>query len=128
MTWETRNTGASRPDKRLRWAGRILFAVAIFAITDLALQPGHEMPASMLGSDKLEHFAAFAVLAVLARIAWPGLTHLFSVPALMLYGLGIEIAQATLTTGRTASMADFAADVLGIASGMLAAWLLRSRT
>lgn len=111
----------------LRWAGRILLAAALFAITDLALQPGHDMPASILGSDKLEHFAAFAALAVITRIAWPGVTRWFTVPALLLYGVGIELAQATPAIGRTASMADLGADALGIAFGMLTAGLLRQR-
>ncbi|WP_300544030.1 VanZ family protein [Maricaulis sp.] len=102
----------------LRWAGRILFVAAIIVITDLALQPGHAMPATLLGSDKLEHLAAFAVLTVLAHIAWPGVSRWFTVPILVLYGIGIELAQASLTVGRTASLADLGADTLGILVGL----------
>lgn len=111
----------------LRWAGRILFAAALLVITDLALQPGYDMPASILGSDKLEHFAAFAALALLSCIAWPTVTRWLTVPLLMLYGIGIELAQATPEIGRTASLADLGADALGIAFGMIATGLLRRR-
>ena len=122
MTTDTRNTRTTRPDAALRWAGRIVFVTAIVVITDLALQPGYVTPPRLFGSDKLEHFAAFAGLMVVARIGWP--RRMWSAAlALFLYGLAIELLQALPAIGRTASIADLAADTVGIAAGAGAAWL-----
>ncbi|WP_121211504.1 VanZ family protein [Maricaulis maris] len=123
MTPETRKTGAPRPDMTLRWAARILFVVAIVLITDLALQPGSALPPRLFGSDKLEHFGAFAVLAVLARIAWPSLPRWFGLLILVGYGGTIEWLQAHGDAGRTASMADLVADMIGAVAGLGLAWL-----
>jgi VanZ family protein len=121
MTPETRKTDAPRPDMALRWAARILFVVAIVLITDLALQPGTALPARLFGQDKLEHFGAFLVLAVLARIAAPGLPRWVALFALIGYGAGIEWLQGIGEAGRTASLADLVADGLGVIAGLLIA-------
>ena len=118
MSLESRNPQRIRPDAGLRWGGRILFLTAILLITDLALQPGYEMPARLFGPDKVEHVAAFLVLTLLGRIAWPSLPVWILAILLSLYGLGIEIAQAMDWVGRTASLADFAADGVGIVLGL----------
>jgi len=124
MTPETRNTGAPRPDMTLRWAARILLVVAIVLITDLALQPGTALPPRLFGSDKLEHFGAFFVLAVLARIAWPGAPRWIGLLLLVGYGGGIEWLQAAGDAGRTASVGDIVADTLGVVTGLgLSAWI-----
>lgn len=115
MSRETRNTGAPRPDMTLRWGSRILFLTALIVITDLALQPATGVPASLLGSDKLEHMAAFAALTVLSAMAWPSLPRLLTLPLLLLYGIAIEIAQNQLGNGRVASIGDIIADAAGIA-------------
>ena len=99
----------------LRWGSRILFLTALIVITDLALQPATGVPASLLGSDKLEHMAAFAALTVLSAMAWPNLPRLLTLPLLLLYGIAIEIAQNQLGNGRVASIGDIIADAAGIA-------------
>ena len=111
----------------LRWAARLLFVVAIVLITDLALQPGSALPPRLFGSDKLEHFGAFLVLAVLARIAWPSLPRWFGLLVLVGYGGAIEWMQGQGEAGRTASLADMVADTLGIAAGLGLAWLAGRR-
>lgn len=125
MTTETRNSQRSRPETALRWAGRILFVTAFVVIGDLALQPGYETPPRLFGSDKLEHAAAFALLAVLARIAWPRVSAWAVAPFLLLYGGAIELIQATPQIGRTASLADLAADGFGMLVGLGLAAVVR---
>tara|TARA_R110000868_G_scaffold6550_8_gene37113 strand:+ start:23061 stop:23471 length:411 start_codon:yes stop_codon:yes gene_type:complete len=126
---EPRNTPQPRPDAGLRWAGRVLFLTTIYLITDLALQPGLATPPVLLGPDKLEHIAAFLVLTLLARMAWPQRVWITPL-ALLSYGVWIEWAQAAQGAGRTASGADIIADLIGIALGVLLANLVtrQSRT
>ncbi|WP_291845531.1 VanZ family protein [Maricaulis sp.] len=102
----------------LRWAARILFVVAIVLITDLALQPGSALPPRLFGSDKVEHFGAFLVLAVLARIAWPELPRWVGLLILVGYGGAIEWLQGQGDAGRTASLADLVADTIGVLAGL----------
>ena len=72
-------------------------------------------------SDKIVHVMFFGGLWLLARragfaAAWPlALT-------LLGYGVFIELAQALVPTGRSASLRDVAADCIGIALGW---WLTR---
>ncbi|GLK53096.1 VanZ family protein [Maricaulis virginensis] len=101
----------------LRWAARIVLAVAVVVITDLALQPAPDLPGSLLGSDKIEHAAAFLALTVLARMAWPRLSGWLIAFFLLAYGFGIELAQDALDAGRVASLADLIADAVGILAG-----------
>jgi VanZ family protein len=118
MSSDPRNTNARRPDAGLRWAGRLLFATTLWLVTDLALQPGYATPARLFGSDKIEHILAFSALAVLARLGWPRQPAWISGLVLLSYGLGIEALQATDQIGRTASLADVGADLIGIGLGI----------
>jgi len=111
----------------LRWAARIVLLVAAVVITDLALQPSFDLPGPMLGSDKLEHAMAFLVLTILARIGWPGIPAWIAALVLMAYGFGIEVAQGAQDAGRTASLADLAADGIGVAAGLGLVRLVRGR-
>ncbi len=105
----------------LRWGARLLLVIVLVVITDLALQPGSAVPQRLFGSDKLEHFGAFFVLAVLVRISWPGLPGWLGLIMLVSYGAGIEWLQATGDAGRTASAADLVADTFGAICGLAAA-------
>lgn len=119
MTTDPRNTGAPRPDVALRWAARIVLVAAMVIIADLALQPAPDLPSTLWGKDKIEHAAAFLVLTALTRIGWPSLSAWFAAPLLLIYGIGIELAQAELGSGRTASLADLVADLVGILAGLV---------
>lgn len=101
----------------LRWAARIVLIVAVVVITDLALQPAPDLPSSLLGSDKIEHAAAFLALTIVSRLAWPQLAGWLIALLLLAYGFGIEAAQEALDAGRVASLADLAADAVGILGG-----------
>ena len=64
------------------------------------------------------HLLAFLQLAVVTRLAWPGLGKLWIVIGLLAFGLGIELVQAQLPY-RTFAIADILADAAGIAIGLL---------
>lgn len=104
-----------------------MFLTTIVPITDLALQPGFATHPTMLGSDKLEHIAAFFTLALLTRLGWPTISRLITGSLLAIYGLGIEYLQSTDFVGRTASWADFVADLVGIALAFVVLRLIRPR-
>jgi VanZ family protein len=88
-----------------------LFWLALLAITALALWPKPPAAAS-LGWDKLNHVAAFAVLGLLARVAWPAQA-LQRWALLLAYGGLLELAQG-LTPNRSAEWSDWLADALGL--------------
>jgi VanZ family protein len=63
--------------------------------------------------DKIMHFLAYGVLAGLFRLGWPKVWGGGLFFAAVGFGALIEIAQGTLTDGRTASIADALANSLG---------------
>lgn len=107
-------------------SARVGLVAALLAITWLALTPQPDAPG--LGWDKLNHVAAFLVLAALADLGWPGRAMApWRVGLLLGYGLGIELVQGMLAY-RQGSVLDFAADLVGVALWLvLARVLLRWR-
>ncbi|MBD3639962.1 MAG: VanZ family protein [Marinobacter sp.] len=96
---------------------RVALAVSIVAIMVLAtMDTRYPMPSTP--SDKVNHLIAFLELTILTRLAWPELRAFWYVPALVLFGLGIELVQATLPY-RDFSLKDLLADGIGIAIGLL---------
>lgn len=96
---------------------RAAFVVSVLAIGFLATTENpYPIPSS--SSDKLNHLIAFVELTILTRLAWPELRAIWFTPALLGFGLGIEIIQANLPY-REFSLADLAADGAGIALGLL---------
>ncbi len=100
----------------------LLFWLALAAISLLALAPKPPAGAD-LGWDKLNHFAAFAVLGLLARLAWPRQSLLRWALALLSYGALLELAQG-LTPNRQAEWADLLADAVGLLAALPLSWLL----
>lgn len=88
----------------------------------LALSPAPP-PAVDTGWDKLNHLLAFAALSFVAQGASgrPALPRLAIVVGLILYGLGIEAAQAWVP-GRSSDWQDLLANAAGIGSGCVLAW------
>ena len=64
--------------------------------------------------DTLLHIIAFAVLAALARLAYPRANAWYILIGLSALGGAIEAVQAIPALGRNASLADWVADVLAI--------------
>lgn len=93
------------------------FVISVLAIGFLATT-NNPYPVPSSSSDKVNHVIAFLELTILTRLAWPELRAIWFVPALLGFGLGIEIIQANLPY-REFSLADLAADGAGIAIGLL---------
>lgn len=112
-------------ERVLRWPARLALGAAVLAITWLAVTPQPDPPG--LGWDKLNHVAAFLVLAALAEAGWPGRVALpWRLAFLLGYGLLIELVQALLDY-RQGSVLDFVADVAGIALWLALGWALGQR-
>lgn len=99
------------------WLG--LWLLAIAAVIAVCLGPPPRIPDLPSGSDKVEHFLAYFLLA------W-GAVQLFARPralwlaaiGLVALGIGIEFAQGALTTDRMADPRDALANSVGVAAGM----------
>jgi VanZ family protein len=90
----------------------VMLAAVLFAVRPLNSRLDPET--LFLHSDKIAHVLYFGLLWLLARRAgfspgWP------LALALLVYGVGIEVAQQLAPTQRSASPTDVAADALGIA-------------
>lgn len=102
------------------WAALWWLAVASVIGACLAPPPPVMLPE---GSDKVEHFLAFFLLAGSAvqlyrrgrPLVWAGM-------GLVTMGVLIEVLQAALTTNRVADPADALADALGVLAGLAIAW------
>jgi VanZ family protein len=94
---------------KLAWVGYALaLTVCSLAPVDLSGAPEH--------GDKVMHFLAYCLLVLLWPPAWLGLAGRFALAAAL--GLGIEIAQGVLPTGRFADPLDALANALGAALGV----------
>ena len=104
---------------------RILCAVLLVAllalITVVSLQPGTGAVPLFPHIDKLEHFAAYFAVAGLALPAFRNVLFAFALAAL--WGVGVEVLQDVVATGRDASVSDAIANSLGALSGV---WASRS--
>lgn len=112
------------PDKR-PMSLRSLFTLIIAALLCVAIGIGTLMPVGALpaapGSDKMQHFGAFALVAALITLLRPG----WVVPVvliLMAYGGLIEMIQPYV--GRARELGDFIADSLGVLAGSAGALLV----
>lgn len=104
--------GAVRPTV---WRG--LFLLWAGGVTVLSLTPVQHLPPQVFDVwDKAQHALAFAVLAVLARLAWPQAHTATVALALLAHGAAIEVAQAA-TGWRHGDVADWIADAVGVALG-----------
>ena len=101
--------------RRLWFGAGVTIAIAVAV---MSLMPGRHVP-DVNVSDKLKHFAAFAMLAfwfgsILVRrdLAW-------MVLALLLFGGLIELAQEAMPWGRRAEWSDVVADGGGYAASLV---------
>ena len=90
----------------------VMVAGVLFAVRPLTSRFSPETLFAQ--SDKLTHFLYFAFLWVLARRAGFGAGWQLAL-AVLGYGVLIEIAQALVPTGRSASLTDVTADAVAIA-------------
>ncbi len=103
----------------IRWS----FYPVLLMVSTLSFLPVPEDSIVNDISDKLQHFAAFLVLAMLLDLMHPRLYHWYQVLYLAAYGLAIECVQYFLPY-RDASLGDWIADVAALlVYGFTAPWL-----
>ena len=114
-------------DPRWRRNWRLLLLCLLAAVSWFAFVPSTPHDA-LPQLDKVRHLLAFASLALVASLGWPPAprTTTLITLGLMAYGLFIELMQTQLPT-RTGSVADWLADGIGIALGLLLHLALRRR-
>ena len=97
---------------------KILTFVALTVILVMSLRPSVSM-GSVPHMDKLVHLGAYGFLAGLIRLGWPKLWGGLIFLALAIFGIGIELAQHFMAVGRTGSLADTLANMLGAALALI---------
>lgn len=107
-----------KPFRRpLLW--RSLWMLGVAAVVVVSLIPTQDLPNLPQGSDKLEHFLAYALLAAGAVQLYAKRLALFSAcVCLALLGIGLEYAQGALTTTRMMDSYDALANILGVLAGL----------
>jgi type III secretory pathway component EscS len=111
--------------KQVTLIARILFWCAALVTFVMAVipQPPH-LPGNP--SDKLQHLAAFLVLALLASRAYPSAPALVVGLCLGLFGAAIELVQAIPQLHRDPDALDLVIDVVAISAVFFAVtWLAR---
>ncbi|TFV54688.1 VanZ family protein [Geodermatophilus sp. DF01-2] len=103
---------------------RGVFAVAVLVSLAVLFAPADDVPSSPPGVDKLVHLLLFAALAASGR--WAGFRAGVLGVLLVLYAAGSEVVQGLSALERSASVADWLADVAGVLAGLLL-WALLSR-
>jgi VanZ family protein len=104
---------------------RIGFGVCMVILAVAALLPADIVIRSELPA-KWEHFVAYSGSAVMCGFAFSRRPHLIGrYLLLVVWAGGLEAAQ-TFSSGRHASVSDFAVSTLGIVSGAAIWWLLRT--
>lgn len=108
---------------------RNAFYVFAIATAVSALLPSPSFEPGIAHSDKLQHFAIFALLGGLALVGFPGASKRLIVERLSFFGAVIEVLQSIPGLGRDCDPLDWAADTLGAALAVvvLARLLARPR-
>jgi len=103
-------------DADLRW---LAFGIVFFGIVAASLVSTSSLPAPALaGSDKLQHAVAYFALSLVSFYATDRDRWLAVAVGVAALGAGVEVAQAFLSY-RTASVADAAANVVGVAVALV---------
>lgn len=92
-------------------------AIAVVVVASL-LPPG-DLPPVPKGTDKVEHFLSYAVLAAGAvQLFARRLSLLGACIALALMGVVLELLQAQMALGRSMDVLDALANTLGVLAGL----------
>ena len=114
----------ARPHPALAVHGALsrgVFAVVVPVSLAVLFAPADDVPSAPPGVDKLVHLLLFAALAGSGRFAGarPGVLGVL----LVVYAALSEVVQGLSALERSASVADWAADVVGVLAGLLVwAW------
>ncbi len=101
------------------------FAVVVLVSMAILFAPASDVPAAPPGVDKLVHTALFAALALSGR--WAGIGRVVLAVLLVSYAAVSEVLQGVTALGRSASGADWLADVAGVLLGLMLWELIRGR-
>lgn len=86
-----------------------VFWMTLLVVYGLAIMPADQAP-SLGAGDKVNHIAAFFVLTLLGRTAYPSVAAWRLATGLSLFGILIELTQAIPALRRDASVWDWVAD------------------
>ena len=113
------------PDLAVHGAlSRGVFAVAVLVSLAVLFAPADDVPSAPPGVDVLVHLLLFAVLTVSGR--WAGVRAGVLGGLLVVYAAVSEVVQGSSALERSASVADWVADVVGVVAG-LAGWAWAGR-
>lgn len=101
----------------------LFWLLAGFSLIMALLPKPPSMPIDRFG-DKFAHMLAFAVLTVVARLAWPRTPIWIAGLLLSLYGAAIELLQTIPALHRDSDPRDWVADTAAIALALLLAQFL----
>lgn len=108
---------------------RVIWLLAILTVILTSLLPARSLPMRIIGqlevSDKIEHFAAYAMLAFLPAIHERLQVVLIAALCIAALGIGLEFGQL-YSPGRSFEIADMIADALGICFGLAVGLPLRT--
>ncbi|MCW2699949.1 MAG: VanZ family protein [Blastococcus sp.] len=104
---------------------RGVFAVVVLVSLAVLFAPASDVPAAPPGVDKVVHASLFLALALSGR--WAGVRLAPLVVLLGTYAAGSEVVQGLTPLNRTASVADWLADMAGVLVGSTLWDLLRRR-
>jgi VanZ family protein len=112
---------AMKPFRRPRlWLGAWWGGITLVVV--LSLAPAFLLPQVPAGSDKVEHFLAYFLLAATAVQLFARRGALLRAgTGLVALGIALEIAQAVLTSTRQMDVHDALANTLGVIAGLATA-------
>jgi hypothetical protein len=105
----------------LRFLRLAFWAAAVFAFVMAVLPQPVELPAS----DKVQHMAAFLVIAALGRLAYPRLPWWKLLLGLVAFGGAIELVQMIPELHRDSELSDWAADIVAALAALAGFYALR---
>ena len=94
---------------------RLAFYAAVAVAVIAALAPSPEFEPSFRNFDKVQHMAAFAALAGLARLGFPDASQWRIIERLSFLGAAIEVFQSIPALHRDCDVWDWAVDTLAAA-------------
>lgn len=119
MSTTRRKFGRSLKPFRRPWLWAVLWSAAVGVVVAASLLPASNLPEVPKGTDKIEHFAAYALLAAGAvQLFAKRLSLLSACTALALLGIGLEYLQGHMGLGRAMDVRDALANTLGVLTGL----------
>lgn len=109
----SRSSDPKGPDFAVRLARFLFWSAAAFAVTMALVPKPPHLPLDRFG-DKFEHILAFAVMAVLANLAYPATERVRLIERLSFLGAVIEVMQSIPALHRDCDVRDWIADTLAV--------------